>query len=400
MNNKTMTIAIKGGKPTLDQRISYGKQYIDAKDILAVNEVLKSAFLTAGPKVKEFEEKLCELTKAKYAVVLSSGTAALHTACYAAGITVGDEVIVTAITFVASANCILYLGGTPIFADINPYTWNIDPKEVEKKITSKTKAIIAVDFTGQAVQLDELKRICKKHNLLLIEDASHSIGTKYKDIPVGGIADLTTFSFHPVKTITCGEGGAILTNNEEFFRKMEMFRTHGITRDSKLMTQIPYMGYQEQIELGFNYRMTDFQAALGISQLEKLGMFSKRRNEIVRLYNDAFFKIPQLTIQKEIPESETTRHLYIVRINTNCLTVGRDKILSALNAENVGVQVHYSPVYYSPYYQSLGYKRGLCPKAEELCEEIISIPLYYSLTNEDVESVIKAVIKVINYYRK
>jgi len=395
-----MSLAIKGGKPVRNERIPYGKQYIDDNDLKAVNDVLLSPYLTTGPKVKEFEKKLCELTGTKYAVVLSNGTAALHAACYAAGITAGDEVITTPITFAASANCVLYLGGIPVFADIDPFTWNIDPKEIEKKITNKTKAIIAVDFTGQVVQLDEIKKISNKYNLLLIEDAAHSIGSKYKGVPVGGIADLTTFSFHPVKTITCGEGGAILTNNEEYYRKMELFRSHGITRDPKLMTQAPFIGYNEQIELGYNYRMTDFQAALGVSQLGKLGLFSKRRNEIVNRYNEAFSKIPQITIQQEIPESETTRHLFIIKIKSECLSADRDEILKALNAENVGVQVHYIPVYYHPYYQSLGYKYGLCPLAEELYKEIVTIPLYYSLTNDDVESVIQAVIKVINYYQK
>lgn len=393
-------LAILGGKPTREEFIPYGKQYIDEEDIRAVNEVLRSPYLTTGPKVEEFENKLCELTGAKYAVVISNGTAALHAACYAAGITAGDEVITTPITFAASANCVLYCGGKPVFADIDPDTWNIDPKEIEKKITNKTKAVIAVDFTGQAVQLDEIKGICKKHNLILIEDAAHSLGTKYKGVPIGGIADLTTFSFHPVKTITCGEGGAILTNNEEFYKKMQLFRSHAITRDPFLLSQNPFEGYNEQIGLGYNYRMTDFQAALGISQLKKLEVFSKRRAEIVRQYNKDLSEIPQLIIQKEIPESDTVRHLYIIRIKSDSLKVGRDEIYKALNAENIGLQVHYIPVYYHPYYQALGYKRGICPVAEALYEEIITIPLYYSLTDEDVRSVIEAVRKVINHYRK
>lgn len=393
-------LAILGGKPTREESIPYGKQYIDEDDIRAVNEVLRSPYLTTGPKVEEFENKLCELTGAKYAVAISNGTAALHAACYAAGITAGDEVITTPITFAASANCVLYCGGKPVFADIDPDTWNIDPEEIEKKITDKTKAVIAVDFTGQAVQLDEIKGICKKHNLILIEDAAHSLGTKYKGVHVGGIADLTTFSFHPVKTITCGEGGAILTNNEEFYKKMQLFRSHGITRDPFLLTRNPFKGYNEQVELGYNYRMTDFQAALGISQLKKLEVFSKRRAEIVNRYNEVFSRIPQLVIQKEIPESETVRHLYIIRIKSDSLKVGRDEIYKALNAENIGLQVHYIPVYYHPYYQALGYKRGICPVAEALYEEILTIPLYYSLTDEDVRSVIEAVKKVINHYRK
>lgn len=395
-----MKLAINGGEPVRKEFIPYGKQYIDEDDIRAVSKVLESPYLTTGPNVEDFEESLCELTGAKYAVAISNGTSALHAACYAAGITVGDEVITTPITFAASANCILYSGGTPVFADVDPDTWNIDPKSIEEKITNKTKAVIVVDFTGQAVELDEIKAICEKHDLILIEDAAHAIGTKYKGVSVGNIADLTTFSFHPVKTITSGEGGAILTNNEEFYNKMMLFRSHGITRDPSLLTQTPFNGYNEQIKLGYNYRMTDFQAALGNSQLKKLEIFSERRNEIVSKYNKAFSEIPEITIQKEIPESETTRHLYIIRIKSDLLKVERDQIYAALNAENIGLQVHYLPVYYHPYYQELGYKKGLCPIAEELYEEIITVPLYYSLTNNDVQDVIDAVEKVINYYRK
>lgn len=395
-----MLPAIKGGIPVRNDSIPYGKQYIDEDDIKAVNEVLKSPYLTTGPKVEEFEKKLCELTGAKYAIAISNGTSALHAACYAAGISSGDEVITTPITFAASANCILYCGGIPVFADIDSDTWNIDPEKIVEKITDRTKAVIGVDFTGQAVQIDKIKKICKDHNLVFIEDAAHAIGTKYKGIPVGALADLTTFSFHPVKTITSGEGGAILTNNKEYYKKMILFRSHGITRDENLLTQIPFSGYNEQIELGYNYRMTDFQAALGLSQLTKLGIFSERRHEIVKQYNEDFSKIPQLIIQKEIPESETTRHLYIIRINSEFLRVDRDEIYKALNAENIGLQVHYIPVYFHPYYQSLGYKKGLCPIAESLYEEIITIPLYYSLTDKDVQDVIKAVRKIIMYYRK
>lgn len=395
-----MMLAIEGGKPVRDNFIPYGKQYIDESDIQAVEHALRSPYITTGPKVEEFENGLCKLTGAKYAVAISSGTSALHAACYAAGITTGDEVITTPITFAASANCILYCGGRPVFADINPDTWNIDPIDIERKVTNKTKAVIAVDFTGQAVQLDEIRAICNKYNLILIEDAAHSIGTKYKGTPVGNIADLTTFSFHPVKTITCGEGGAILTNNEAYYEKMMLFRSHGITRDTRLLSHNPFNGYNEQIDLGYNYRLTDIQAALGISQLRKIDIFSARRNEIVKQYNEAFSNIPQIIIQKEILESDTTRHLYIIRINTDKLKIDRNGIYKALNAENIGLQVHYIPVYYHPYYQTLGYTRGLCPIAEKLYEEIITIPLYYSLTDEDVISVINGVRKVMDYYIK
>jgi dTDP-4-amino-4,6-dideoxygalactose transaminase len=236
--------------------------------------------------------------------------------------------------------------------------------------------------------------------LVFIEDAAHSLGTKYKGETVGSLADITTFSFHPVKTITCGEGGAVLTNNQEYYEEIKLFRSHGITRDEGMLTHHPFNGYNEQIELGYNYRMTDIQAALGISQLGKLELFSARRKEIVNKYNEAFSVIPELTIQKEISESNTTRHLYIIRLNSNLLRVGRNEIYKALNAENIGLQVHYIPVYYHPFYQSLGYPKGLCPNAEALYEEIITIPLYYSMTDEDVESVIEAVKKVVRYYTK
>lgn len=395
-----MLLAINGGKPTRSDFIPYGKQYIDEQDIKSVNEVLQSPYLTTGPKVEEFEKELCKFTGAKFAVAISNGTAALHAACYAAGISEGEEVITTPITFAASANCILYCGGIPVFADIDRETWNIDPRKIEEKITAKTKAIIAVDFTGQAVQIKEIKEICKKHNLVFIEDAAHSIGTKYDGVPIGSHADLTTFSFHPVKTITCGEGGAILTNDAKLYNKLMLFRSHGITRDEKLLTHIPFNGYNEQIELGYNYRMTDFQAALGISQLKKIDLFSKRRKEIVNRYNEAFSEIEELTIQKEIKESNTTRHLYIIRINSEKLAANRNEIYKALNAENIGLQVHYIPVYFHPYYKKLGYEKGLCPNAEALYEEIITIPLYYSLSDEDVDSVIEAVKKVLNHYRK
>jgi UDP-4-amino-4,6-dideoxy-N-acetyl-beta-L-altrosamine transaminase len=400
MSESTQLPAIAGGVPVRKEFIPYGKQCIDEDDVAAVRKVLLSPYLTTGPSVESFERNLCELTHTKFAVAISNGTSALHAACHAAGIHEGDEVITTPITFAATANCILYCGGTPVFADIYPETWNIDPKKIEEKITDKTKAVIAVDFTGQAVQIDEIREICSRNNLIFIEDAAHSIGTRYKGRPVGSLADITTFSFHPVKTITCGEGGAVLTNNEEYYHKIKLFRSHGITRDENQLTQHPFNGYNEQFDLGYNYRMTDIQAALGISQLGKIAMFSKRRKEIVERYNAAFSAIPEIIIQQEIKESDTTRHLYIIRLNSNLLRVGRNEIYKALNAENVGLQVHYIPVYYHPYYQKLGYRKGLCPIAEALYEEIITIPLYYSMTDEDVESVIKAVKKVITYYHK
>ena len=394
-------LAIFGGAPVRENPIFYGRQFIDQDDINAVVETLKGNLITCGPKVEELEKKLCEVTEAKYAVVVSNGTAALHLAAMAAGISEGDEVIVSSITFAASANCVLYCGGTPVFADIDPYTYNIDVESIKKLITPKTKAIVAVDFTGQAVKLNEIREICKEHNLILIEDAAHSLGTYYDGKAVGSIADMTTFSFHPVKTITGGEGGAITTNDEALYKKLRLLRTHGITRyEEEMVHPTGETWYQEQVDLGYNYRMTDFQAALLISQLKKLPAFSMRRKEIVEKYDDAFVMMPQIRIQREILESDTTRHLYVIRIVPEQLNCTRKEFFDALYKENVCPQVHYLPVYWHSYYESLGYKKGLCPNAESFYEEAMSIPLYFSMTDQDVADVITAVKKVVEYYKK
>lgn len=394
-------LAIFGGEPVRETPIFYGRQFIDEDDIEAVAKTLRSDLITCGPKAEELEKKLCEITKAKYAVVVSNGTAALHLAAMAAGIEEGDEVIVSSITFAASANCVLYCGGTPVFADIDPDTYNIDPESVRKLITKKTKAVIAVDFTGQAVALNEIREICRENNLILIEDAAHSLGTVYDGKPVGSIADMTTFSFHPVKTVTGGEGGAITTNDESLYKKLHLLRTHGITKNPEEMGKEPDgPWYQAQICLGYNYRMTDFQAALILSQLNKLPAFSLRRKEIAERYNDAFIGMPEIKIQREIMESDTTRHLYIIRLVPETLSCTRKEFFEALYQENVCPQVHYLPVYRHPYYEKLGYQKGLCPNAEKFYEEVMSIPLYYSLTDDDVEDVIRAVKKVVRYYRK
>lgn len=392
--------AIEGGTPVRETPIFYGHQYIDEADIQAVVEVMKSDYLTCGPKIGELEKKLCDVTGAKYAVVCANGTAALHIAALCAGVGEGDEVITTPITFAASANCALYCGARPVFADIDSETYNIDPAKVEAAITPRTKAVVAVDYTGQSVELGPIREICKKHGLVLIEDGAHVIGTTYKGRPNGSIADMTTFSFHPVKTVTGGEGGAVLTNDEILYKKLLLYRAHGITREEKLMEHEPDgPWYYEQISLGYNYRITDMQAALIISQLDKLPMFSARRKEIVKRYDEAFRKMPELFVQREIPESDTTRHLYILRIVPEKLKINRRQFFDALAAENVHCNVHYIPTYYFPYYEKLGYRRGLCPHAEKLYEEILSLPLYYAMSDEDVESVIEAVKKIVNYYR-
>lgn len=392
-------LAIHGGTPIREHKISYGRQCIEEDDIRAVTDVLKSDYLTCGPKVNELEQALCDYTGAKYAVAVSNGTAALHCACIAAGIGPGDEVITTPITFAASANCVLYCGATPVFADIDPDTYNISPKSIREHITEKTKAVVAVDFTGQVVEIEEIRKICDEYHLLFIEDAAHSIGSSYNGKMVGSLADITTFSFHPVKTVTGGEGGAVLTSRKDLYDKIYLAHVHGITHDAAQMTEAhPEGWYYEQVSLGYNYRLTDFQSALVLSQLNKIERFKARRRQIVNRYNEAFAGIPQLIVQKEIPQSDTCRHLYILRLALDRLKCSRLEFFNALAAENVQPQVHYVPVYWFPHYQKLGFQKGCCPVAEKVYEGIMSLPLYPAMTDQDVEDVIRAVKKVVEYY--
>ena len=384
------------------EKLYYGKQTIEDDDIKAVVDTLKSPLITCGPKVDELEKELCEYTGARYAVAVSNGTAALHCACIAAGIGPGDEVITTPMTFAASANCALYCGARPVFADINPETYNIDPDSIRKCITSRTKAIIAVDFTGQVVEADKIRKICDEYGLIFIEDAAHSIGSSYNGTKVGNIADITTFSFHPVKTITGGEGGAVLTNDENLYNKISLAHTHGITHDEAMMKDLPHEGmwYYEQISLGYNYRMTDFQAALLISQLGKLERFKKRRKEIVDYYDSELRNVDGIILQKEIEQSDTCRHLYIIRLDENVLSCTRREFFDEMSSRGVQPQVHYVPVYWFPYYQELGYKKGICPNAEEVYKGIMSIPLYPSLTEEEKEYVVDVIKTIVEKYKR
>lgn len=394
-------LAIHGGEPVRKEKINYGRHWIEEDDINAVVETLKGDFLTCGPKIAEMEQALCDYTGAKYAVAISNGTAALHCACLAAGIGPGDEVITTPITFAASANCALYCGAMPVFADINPETYNINPESIREHITDKTKAIVAVDFTGQVVEMEEIRKICEEYHLILIEDAAHSLGSKYQGKQAGTLADMTTMSFHPVKTVTGGEGGAILTDNEELYHKLMLLRAHGITRDINEMSVEPEgPWYYEQIMLGYNYRITDIQASLIVSQMKKLDQFASRRKEIVAAYNEAFAEIPEIIVQKEIPEADTCRHLYIIQLELEKLNCTRREFFDALAAENVQCQIHYVPTYWFPYYQKLGFEKGCCPNAEKLYSRIMSIPLFPKMTDADVTDVIHAVKKVVENYRK
>lgn len=394
-------LAILGGTPVREKFISYGMQTIEEDDINAVVSTLRSNFLTQGPKIPEFEKKVAEYCGAKYAVAVSTGTAALHCACFAAGVGKGSEIITTPITFAATGNCALFLGGKVKFADIQKDTYNIDPTKIEKLITKETKAIIPVDFAGQPCELDEIITIAKKHNIVVIEDACHAIGAEYRSKRVGPIADMTVYSFHPVKHITTGEGGMIVTNNKEFYDKMVLFRTHGITKDARLLEKNDGDWYYEMHELGYNYRITDMQCALGTSQLAKLDRFIARRREIVKKYNAAFKGMQEIVTPVERDYVKGAYHLYMLLVNPEKLTVGRKQVFDALRKENIGVHVHYIPLHLLPYYRkNMGYKKGDLPAAEDYYDRAITIPLFPAMTDKDVEDVIKAVKKVIGYYKK
>lgn len=366
--------------------LPYSTQQISDEDIKAVIETLKSPYLTTGPKVSEFETVVADYVGATYAVAFSNGTAALHAACYAAGVTQGDEVITTPITFAASANCVRYMGGEVVFADIDEDTYNLDPKEVEKKITSKTKAIIPVDFTGQPVDIDAFMELGKKHNIVIIEDGAHSLGATYKGCKVGATADMTMFSFHPVKPITTGEGGMIVTNNRTYYEKLRLFRGHGITQTDYAKEQGDW--YYEMTDLGYNYRMTDIQAALGISQMNRLDEFIEKRQELAHLYTEKINQLTTLSAPKQLANTQSGWHLYSAQLDENALGKTRKEVFEDLRNANIGVHVHYIPVYWHPYYQELGYKRGICPKAEKWYEHALTLPLHPQMNEEDIDFIL------------
>lgn len=371
--------------------IPYGKQWIDDEDIKAVVEVLKSDYLTTGPKIEEFEEKFAAYVGAKYAVAVSNGTAALHAACFAAGIGPGDEVITTPLTFAASANCVLYQGGKPVFADIDPETYNISVEEIKKKITNKTAAVIPVHFTGQPCDMEEIYEIALENNLIVIEDAAHALGATYKGEKIGNcrFSDMTVFSFHPVKHITTGEGGMITTNKKELYDKLRLFRTHGITKEpDKYIRKTDESWYHEQQMLGYNYRMTDIQAALGISQLKKSDEFLKRRREIARIYNQKLAEIEWIKLPYQETDRESSWHLYVIQVDEEKLGKSRKDVFNHLRSKGIGVQVHYIPVYWHPYYQELGYEIGLCPEAESVYKKIISLPIFPGMTKEEIRRIL------------
>ncbi len=365
------------------KKYGYGKQNITEDDINAVVEVLKSPYLTCGPNVKAFEQAICDYTGAKYAVAVNSATSGLHIAMMAAGVGAGDEVITSPMTFLASANCARFCSADVKFADIEPDTANINPEEIKKHITPKTNAVVPVHFAGQSCDMQRIYKIAKEHNMYVIEDAAHAIGSDYKDTKVGccKYSDMTVFSFHPVKTITTAEGGAVTTNDEELYKKLCAFRAHGMHKDSEMVNDWRY----EMRELGYNYRMTDVQAALGISQLKRLDAFKQRRREIVDFYNKNL-GLPHL-IEKDF--SNACFHLYPILIDD------RKKFYFDSREVGLNLQVHYIPVHTQPYYQERGYKWGDYPVAENYYNHTISLPLYPDLTDDDLEEIVKRIKSII-----
>lgn len=375
--------------------IPYGHQSINKKDVEAVTKALNSDWLTQGPKILEFEKKLADYCGAKYAVVVSNGTAALHAAYYASGLNPGDEIITAPITFPATTNAALWQKLKPVFVDIDKNTGNINPDLIEKKITSKTKAIVPIDYTGRPIDFKKINAIAKKYNLLVIEDACQALGASYKNKKIGSLGDLTIFSFHPVKSITTGEGGAILTNNKIFYKRMKTFVTHGVTKKN-FINSSPGEWYFEMQDLGQNYRLTDLQCALGISQLARVDEFITARQKIAAKYHTAFagntiIKCPPL----DNSFSKSAWHLYVIQL-TGKFSKKRAEIFKQLRKAGIGVQVHHIPVYLHPYYQKLGYTKGLCPEAENFYKTIISLPIYPDLSKNDQNYIIKKIKEIIN----
>ena len=391
-------LAINGGAPVRERLLPYGRQVIDDADIHAVIKTLRGDWLTTGPTVETYEKAFAAQVSAEHAVAFSSGTAALHAAMAVAGIGPGDEVITTPMTFAATANAALYCGARPVFADVCDDTATLDPSAVESHITSKTRVIAPVDYAGHPAALDELSEMCAKRGILLVEDAAHALGAKYHRKPVGSIADLTIFSTHPVKHITTGEGGMVTTRHAALAQRMRAFRNHGITTDARTRNERGDW-YYEMDQLGYNYRIPDILCALGLSQLKKLDQWLIRRRDIADWYSLAFQEFDELRAPTVSAHCDSAWHLYPIRLSLDLLTVDRRQIFKALRAEGIGVNVHYIPVYWHPYYQRLGYERGLCPIAERIYEESISLPLWAGMTDPDVNDVISAVRKVLRAYR-
>ncbi len=387
-------LAIDGGEPVRERLLPYGRQTITEEDIAAVVDVLRSDWITTGPKVREFEEAFAAAVGALHAVSFSSGTAALHGAVFAAGLGPGDEAITTPLTFCATANVVLHQGATPVFADVSRDTLNLDPEAVERRITARTKAVIAVDFSGHPADVDALTQIAERHRLVLIEDACHALGARYHGRSVGSIVPLTCFSFHPVKHVTTGEGGMVTTGDVRLAERLRLFRNHGIESDARERQALGEWRY-EMTALGYNYRLSDVACALGLSQLPRLAANVARRRQIADTYGHALAALSGLQLPIVRPRVAPSWHLYPVRIQAST-TADRAHVFRALRAEGLGVNVHYIPVHLHPFYRErFGFQEGDHPVAEAAYEQLVSLPMFHGMTDRDVDDVVTAVKKVI-----
>jgi perosamine synthetase len=392
-------LAIDGGTPVRKSLLPYGRQSISEEDIQSVTDVLRSDWLTTGPKVGEFEEAVAAWVGAKHAVAFSSGTAALHGAAFAAGLKPGDEAITTPLTFAATANCVLYQGARAVFADISDDTLNLDPDRVAERITPNTRAVLPVDYAGHPADLDPILALADRHGVTVIEDACHALGAEYRGRRTGSVAHMTVFSFHPVKHVATGEGGMVTTDRTDLAESLRRFRNHGISTDARQRSASGQWHY-EMVLLGFNYRLTDVACALGLSQLKKLDTNLARRREIAAHYTSAFRDIAGVITPRVRPDVNPAWHLYPIRLNPAQLDTNRAHVFRALRAENIGVNVHYIPVHLHPYYRErFGYQGGEYPVAEAAYQQLISLPMFHGMTDRDVRDVTSAVEKVLNHYR-
>ena len=391
-------LALHGGTPVRAALLPYGRHAIGEDDIQAVVDTLRSDWLTTGPKVNEFEEAFAAWVGARYAVSFSSGTAALHGAAFATGLGAGDEAITSPLTFVATPNCVLYLGAKPVFADVTSDTLNLDPEQLGRFVTSRTKALLPVDYAGHPADLEAMREIADRHGLTVIEDACHALGAEYRARRVGSISRMTVFSFHPVKHLTAGEGGMVTTDNPQFADTLRKFRNHGISSNARDRQREGQWHY-EMVLLGFNYRLTDIACALGLQQLAKLEANLTRRRQIAASYTAALRAVPGIVVPVVRTEVVPAWHLYPVRLDLAMITAGRGEIFRALRAENIGVNVHYIPVHLHPYYRDrLGYRGGEFPVAEAAFETLISLPMFHGMGDGDVEDVVRAVERVMLHY--
>ena len=393
-------LAIDGGTSVREAMLPYGRQSISEEDIQAVAEVLRSDWLTTGPKVAEFEEALAARVGTKYAVAFSSGTAALHGAAFAAGLKPGDEAITSPLTFAATANCALYQGARPVFADVSSDTLNLDPDRLAERITPNTRAVLPVDYAGHPADLDPILAMAERHGLIVIEDACHALGAEYYGRRTGSIAQMSVFSFHPVKHLATGEGGMVTTDRADLVESLRRFRNHGISSDARQRAASGQWHY-EMVALGFNYRLTEIACALGLSQLKKLEANLARRREIAARYSTAFRNLPGVIIPSVRSEVNPAWHLYPIRVNAGQSNMGRAQVFRALRAEDIGVTVHYIPVHLHPYYRErFGYCGGEYPVAEAAYEQLISLPMFHGMTDDDVEDVAHAVEKVLTSFNR